>query len=32
MGRGIKRVLFEALILVVPFVWRKIQERRRGKK
>jgi hypothetical protein len=28
----IKRILIEALVLAVPFVWRKVREYRRGKK
>jgi hypothetical protein len=28
----IKRILIEALILAAPFVWRRVRERRRGKK
>jgi hypothetical protein len=32
VGRLLKRFLIEALILAAPFVWRKIRDRRRGKK
>jgi hypothetical protein len=31
MRRVIKRLVIEALLLAVPFVWRKVRERRRGK-
>jgi hypothetical protein len=32
MGRVLKRLLIEALILAVPFVWRWVRERRQRKK
>jgi hypothetical protein len=31
VGWSAKRILIEALVLAVPFVWRKVREYRRGK-